>query len=155
MKDTLPKFRGLCLAVILTAALAAPFATSAQDKEKEKPAAAGDAKEKAKDKAPRPYPFNGKLDAVDKDKKTLTIMGKEKSRMFYVDGQTKITKHEKPATLDEAIVGEIVAGQVRRADDGREVLVSLRIGPKPASADKPEKEKPAKEKAAKEKTKDK
>ena len=147
MKANLHKFGGLCLAVILAATLASPFTASAQDKAKEKPAATKEVKEK--DHAPQPYPFNGKVNAVDKDKKTITVMGKEKARTFYVDGQTKITKHEKPATLNDAVMGEHVAGRVHKTDDGREVLVSLHLGAKPESGEKPANKKAKTEEAPK------
>ncbi len=132
---------GLFFAVILAASvITTPFTLSAQ--EKEKPAAANEAK------PPRPYPFSGKLGAVDKEKKTITIMGKEKSRTLHLDAQTKVVKNEQPASLEDAAVGEEVAGQLRKTDDGREVLVSLRLGAKPAAAAKPDKA--PKEKTAKE-----
>jgi Cu/Ag efflux protein CusF len=125
---------GLFIAVLLAASLVTtPLTSSAQDKEK--PAAAAEAKQ------PRPYPFSGKLGAVDKEKKTITILGKEKSRTLYLDGQTKIMKQEKPATLEDAAVGEDVAGQLRKTEDGKEMVISLRIGPKPAAEEKPAKEK--------------
>ena len=137
---------GLFIAVLLAASFViTPFTLSAQDKEK--PAAAAEAK-------PQAYPFSGKLGAVDKEKKSITILGKEKSRTLFLDDQTKIVKNEKPATLADAAVGEHVAGQVRKTADGKEVLSSLRIGPKPAVEEKPAKEKaekPAKEKPAKDK----
>ncbi len=130
---------GLLIAVLLAASvITAPITINAQDQGK--PAAAAEAK------PPRPYPFSGKLGAVDKEKKTITIMGKEKNRTLHLDDQTKIMKNEKAASLDDASVGEEVAGQVRKTDDGKEVLVSLRIGSKPAPAAKPDKEKPAKDK---------
>lgn len=125
---------GLFFAVILAASLVATPATSFAQ-EKEKPAAASDAK------PARPYPFSGKLSAVDKEQKTITLMGKEKSRTLHLDDKTKVMKNEKAATLEDAVVGEEVAGQLRKTDDGKEVLVSLRLGAKPAAAAKPEKEK--------------
>lgn len=130
---------GLFIAVILAASvITTPVTLIAQDKEK--PATVSESKQ------PRPYPFSGKLGAVDKEKKTITIMGKEKSRTLHLDDQTKIVKNDKAATLDEAAVGNEVGGQLRKTDDGREVLVSLRLGAKPAAAAKPEKQKPAKDK---------
>ena len=133
---------GLFIAVLLAASFViTPITLSAQDKEKPAAAAA-----KAK---PQAYPFSGKLGAVDKEKKTITILGKEKSRTLFLDDHTKIVKNEKAATLADAAVGEDVAGQLRKTADGKEMLVSLRIGPKPAVEEKPAKEKadkPAKDK---------
>jgi len=128
---------GLFFAVILAASLVTtPLVTLAQDKPKEPEApAATDAKQ------PRPYPFSGKVSAVDKEKKTITLLGKEKSRTLHLDGNTKIMKNDKAATLDETVVGDEVAGQLRKTDDGKEILVSFRIGPKPPAAAKTDKEK--------------
>jgi len=124
---------GLFFAVLLAASvITTPFTLPAQDKDQ--PVA-------AEAKPPRPYPFSGKLGAVDKEKKTVTIMGKEKSRTLHLDEKTKVVKNEKPATLEDAVVGEEVAGQLRKTDDGKELLVSLRLGAKPAPAAK---DKPAK-----------
>ncbi len=128
---------GLFFAVLLAASvITTPFTLPAQDKDQ--PVA-------AEAKPPRPYPFSGKLGAVDKEKKTITIMGKEKNRTLHLNEQTKVVKNEKPASLEDATVGEEVAGQLRKTDDGKEVLVSLRLGAKPAPATKPAKEKPAKD----------
>jgi hypothetical protein len=130
---------GLYLAVLLAASfLTAPLTASAQASasDKAKPA-------EAATKAPRPYPFSGKLGAVDKEKKTITLIGKERSRTLHLNDETKIQKLGKPATLEDAAVGEEVAGQLRKTTDGKETLVSLRIGPKVEEAKAP-KEKPAK-----------
>lgn len=128
---------GLFFAALLAASLVTqPLAAFAQDKPKEKDApAATDAKQ------PRPYPFSGKVGAVDKEKKTITLLGKEKNRTLHLDAATKVMKNDKAATLEETMVGDEVAGQLRKTDDGKEILVSLRIGPKPAAAAKTDKEK--------------
>jgi hypothetical protein len=121
-----PNNGGLFSAVLLAASLViTPFVASAQDSAT--PPAAG-----AEARQPRPYPFNGKINAVDKEKKTITLLGKEKNRTLHVDDKTRIVKNEKPASLADAAVGDEIAGQLRKMDDGREILVSLRIGPKPA-----------------------
>jgi hypothetical protein len=81
-------------------------------------------------------PFHGKLDSVDKTAKSVKVG----DRIFQVMAATKITKDgAKPGTLDDAKVGEAVAGAYHEGDDGKFQLVSLRLGPKPekkAVADK-------------------
>jgi hypothetical protein len=125
---------GICTAVLLAASLLVnPFAARAQDKGK--PAAAAEAK------SARPYPFSGKLAAIDKEKKTITLMGKEKSRTLHLLASTKIVKAGKPATLDDATVGDEIGGQLLKSGDGREEIVSLRIGTKTPAASKSKKEK--------------
>jgi len=80
----------------------------------------------AKEAAAKPIPFGGKITALDKQAKTVTV-GK---RVFHVTSDTKITKNEKPATLDDAIVGEEVGGSYKQDAEKKMHLVSLRIGPK-------------------------
>jgi hypothetical protein len=49
-----------------------------------------------------------------------------------VTSETKIAKAGKPATLDDATVGEEVGGAYHQAEGGKMELMSLRIGAKPA-----------------------
>jgi hypothetical protein len=71
-------------------------------------------------------PFRGKLAALDKAAKTITV-GK---RTFQVTPQTKINKSGKPSTLNEAVVGEPVSGYVKPAEGGKWVATTLNLGPK-------------------------
>ena len=77
--------------------------------------------------------------AVEKKDMTIAIEGKEKKRIIHISPQTRIFKEGKPATLDEAALGDEVAGSVRRTTDGKEEAVSLRIGAKPETAPKKKK----------------
>jgi hypothetical protein len=101
------------------------------------PVTAADAKPAAAP-ASRAIVFNGKLDAVDKQAKTIKIG----ERVFHVTSTTRIIKDSKPATLDDAKVGDDAAGQYREGDDKKLNLVSLRVGPKPGAT--PQKDAPAK-----------
>lgn len=87
----------------------------------------------------RSMPFRGKLDGLDKAARTIKVG----ARQFQVVDATKIMKAGKPASLDEATLGEEVGGAYREGDAGRLELVSLRLGAKPGKdeAPKPEKEK--------------
>src|SRR5437867_10042428 len=58
---------------------------------------------------PTRLPFGGKLKAVDKVAKTITI-DRENKNTFAVTSETRITKAGKPATLDDAVVGDNVGG---------------------------------------------
>ena len=63
-------------------------------------------------KKPSAGPFHGKLVAVDKMAKTITV-GK---RTFQITSTTKIRKNDKPATLEDGVVGEECrAGRAGRA----------------------------------------
>lgn len=54
-------------------------------------------------------PFRGTVASVDKTAKTITLEGK-KSQVLHVTDQTKITKDDKPATLDDVTAGAKVTG---------------------------------------------
>jgi hypothetical protein len=74
-------------------------------------------------------PFNGKVNAVDTDARTLVI-GKEKKRTVQITPETKITRHGEPATLQDITVGEDIGGLGINLGEGRLEAVSLRVGPK-------------------------
>lgn len=126
--DFMKKLLPLLLICALTA-LASLKSVAADQKPKNVPT------EKGKVERPKFLPFHGSLDAVDKTAKTVKVG----ERTFQVTSETKITKTGKPATLDDAKVGEEVAGSYKQADGGRLELRSLRLGSK-ASDSKPAKE---------------
>jgi hypothetical protein len=71
-------------------------------------------------------PFKGKITAVDKSAKTVTVGG----NTYHVTSDTKIVKGNKPGTFDDAVAGEEAGGAYRKSEDGKMNLVSLRVGPK-------------------------
>ena len=91
-------------------------------------------------------PFHGKLAAVDKVAKTITV-GK---RTFEITSETKIKKAGKPATLEDGTVGEMVSGYIKPSADGKLIATTVNFGPKNVS-ETPEKTKssPDKEKQPK------
>jgi len=108
---------------LLAAALAvSPTQTQAQEN-KDKPAA----EKKDTPKSDKGIPFHGKIAAVDKAAKTVTVG----ERVFQVTADTKIKKLGKPATLADAAVGEEIGGTYIKNDDGKLTAKSLRFGPKP------------------------
>ena len=82
-----------------------------------------------KKKGVKVVPFQGKISALDKIAMTITLEGKEKNRTISVTSKTKIMKAGKPATFDDARVGDEVAGQLRDTD-GKLEASSLQLGPK-------------------------
>lgn len=82
-------------------------------------------------------PFHGRLKAVDHAARTIT-MG---TRTFHVTPDTKMTKAGRPATLKDAVVGEMVSGYFKTAENGHLVLSTLRFGPKPAGEETSKKKK--------------
>ena len=91
------------------------------------------------EKTPKAGPFHGRLVAVDKTAKTITV-GK---RTFHVTSETKIKKAGKPATLDEGVAGEEVSGYVKPKEDGKLVATSVNFGPKNKSEGPEKKKEPA------------
>ncbi len=75
-------------------------------------------------------PFHGKLKAVDKNAKTITV-GKT---TVQITSDTKILKDGKPATLTDAVVGEQVGGAYKKADDGKLNATKIHFGAKPEAA---------------------
>ena len=71
-------------------------------------------------------PFHGKLAALDKAAKTITI-GK---RTFHVSPETKIMKNGKPATLEDGVVNQEASGYFKTGDDGKLVATKVTLGPK-------------------------
>jgi hypothetical protein len=108
----------------LTLLAAAIALQPAQLRGQEKPKA--ETKETPKKQTQTKGPFIGKLAAMDKTAKTITV-GK---RTFSITSETKIYKAGKPAILDDAVLGEEVSGGFKTADDGKLVVTKLNIGPK-------------------------
>jgi hypothetical protein len=80
------------------------------------------------------YPIRGKLVAIDKAARTFSLGSSKAPRIYKVSGETKITKNGKAALLSDAVVGEDVGGYVEKQADGTLKVLSVRFGPKPASA---------------------
>jgi len=113
------------LMVLGGALVIAPATVSAQTT-KENPAKSAAEKKPSTDKKPTAGPFHAKLAAVDKIGKTITV-GK---RTFQITSETKLNKAGKPATLNDAVVGEEVSGYVKPNDDGKLVATKVNFGPK-------------------------
>ncbi|MDB6123133.1 MAG: hypothetical protein JWQ71_2126 [Pedosphaera sp.] len=109
--------------ILAATVLGMPVRVSAEDAKKPAPAAPAAPKNSA-------IPFHGKLGAVDKSAKTITLDEKTK-RTFQITSETKINKDGKPATLDDAVVGDVLGGRYKKGDDGKLTVVSLRLGEKP------------------------
>lgn len=128
----------ITIGLLTAAAITAPVRACAD--EKQPSAEAADTEQK-----PGRIPFTGKLNAVDKTAKSITLDGKLKKRTIWLTAQTRVTKAGKPASLDDAVIGEEVGGQCMKNAEGKEEAVSLRLGPKPEA--QPKTQKTAKEKS--------
>ncbi len=112
-----------CAALVAAIVVGAATQAAAQEKkEGKKPAAAAAAKGKK-----GTAPFKGKIEVVDKTAKTIKVG----ERTFQATSSTRIAKAGKPATLDDAAVGDEVGGTFTKTEDGKLNLNVLRIGPKP------------------------
>lgn len=135
----------LSLSLCLASALAiGSLPVQAAEKSPEKKAEKAEKKAKKADKGVRARPVMGKIEAVDKTMKTLTLSG-EKKQVLQVTSETKIMKAGKPATFDDATVGEEIGGSVVE-EGGKLVLKSLRVGAKPGEGEKAAPKGPAKAK---------
>ena len=103
--------------LLATALAVAPTQTLAQEK-KDPPAA---------EKKQGNPPVRGKLAAVDKAAKTITIG----QTTIQITADTKFQKAGKDATLDDAVVGEEAMATGKKKEDGKFVAKMVRFGPKP------------------------
>ena len=108
----------LGIAVLAAAVWAMPFVAQAADA----PATPPKTEKKA-----RALPFTGKVGAVDKVAKTVTLEGKEKARVFQITSDTRIRKDKKPATLDDVMPGDRVGGSERASADGKMEVLTLNV----------------------------
>jgi hypothetical protein len=129
MTKTISRFALASLLAAFTLGVVAQLPAQEKKEGKKEESPAAPAKQKKRDTAP----FRGKIDAVDKTAKTIKVG----ERTFQVTSTTRIMKAGKPATLDDATVGEEVGGQYKKTEDGKLELVTLRIGPRP---ERPERE---------------
>jgi hypothetical protein len=141
MKKTILK--SALLGLTAAAIALAPVAGRAQETKKDAPAEKKEAPAAAKSN--RAIPFKGKIDAVDKVAKTIKVG----ERVFQITSDTIIKKAGKPATLDDAVVGEEIGGAYRAGEKNSMNAVSVRLGAKEAAGEKGEKA-PAEKKVMKE-----
>ena len=120
---------------ILALGLLAP-ANFAAEKTPATPPAAQQAK-------PKFRPFNGTIKSFDKTARTVTLNG-AKAQTFAIIAETKINKDGKPSTVEALVAGETVGGRARQTADGRWEALTLNLGKKPATADKPAQTEPKK-----------
>lgn len=114
-------------AFALLAAAIAGLPVSLRAQTNQNPAATNNAQKKQAPAGKRTAgPFRGKLAAVDKVNKTITV-GK---RTFQITPDTKVFKDGAPATLEEAVVGQNVSGGFKTAPGGKLNATKLTIGPK-------------------------
>ena len=117
----------LTAAFLTVTMVLAPAVTIAQDKpEKPQVPAAGSAPDKPAP-ATRAIPFRGTVAGVDKDAKTVTVG----ERVFHISAETKLTKGNQTATVGEIAVGDVIAGNYTKGDDGKLTAKMMRVGPKP------------------------
>ena len=119
---------GIAFASLLVAIIAvAPAQGFAQEKKKENTTAAEKKEPSKAEKQDGRVPFHGKLAAVDKKAKTIAVG----ERTFQITSESKLSKGGKPATLDDAVVGEEVGGNYEKGSDGKLNARTVRFGAKP------------------------
>jgi len=89
-------------------------------------------KKAPKTKKSSTLPIHGKLKAVDKTAKTISVG----EQTIQITSEKKITKAGKPATLDDGVVGEEVSAVYKKGADGKLSATTVRFGPKPEKAKK-------------------
>ena len=92
-------------------------------------------KKDAAAKKPAAHPFHGKLAAVDKNAKTITIG----TSTYQITSETLIFKDGQPATLGDGVVGEPASGYVKPGADGKLNATKVNFGAKAESKTKAKK----------------
>jgi len=134
MTKSILKFAVLSLLAVAIAGMPSPLRAQSTNKH----AAAKDGKETTDSKAKKPgasTPFHGKLTAVDKVGKTISVG--ENNLVIQVTSETKISKSEKPAVLDDGVIGENVSGAYKKSDDGKLHATMITFGAKGSTKTKP------------------
>ena len=119
MNRIIPKLAVLSLLAV--AIVVAPARMLAQDQK-----GPGTTEKKHASKNNKGIPFHGKVKALDKTLKTISVG----ERVFQITSETKIKKDGKPATMDDAVVGDDIGGTYTRSADGKLTAKTLRLGPK-------------------------
>lgn len=89
------------------------------------------------------YPFHGTVASVDKKAMTITLEGKDKTRVISLGSRSLFEKDGKPATLGQLAVGDHFRGRLEKQGD-QEILLKGTFGPAPekmAGEAKPKKKK--------------
>ena len=120
--------------LMATMALAPVAAIAQENQDKPKTPAAGSAPEKPSPAA-RAIPFRGAVSAVDKEAKTVTV-GK---MVFNVSADTKLIKGNQTITIADLTIGEVIAGNYTKGDDGKLTAKMIRVGPKVGVEEQPNK----------------
>jgi hypothetical protein len=122
-------------AALAAAILATPLSLSATENAQAKPTVAAEKPAKAKQ-----MPFRGKIKAVDKKAKTVTLLGRTKDRVFRVSETSKIRREGKTVKLETLRKGESVGGLARMNGEGQWVVVTLNIKTKVEQKKEPSEE---------------
>jgi hypothetical protein len=113
----------------LLAVAVAGLPVSASAKDTNAPSAE---KKEAKTKKPSTLPIHGKLKAMDKTAKTVSVG----EQTIQITSETLISKGSKPATLEDGVVGEEVSAVYKKGDNGKLIATKLRFGVNPEKSDK-------------------
>jgi len=130
MKNKSSLVIGTCIATLM-------FSTSgvvrAESKETPAPAASQAAStsstEKAAAKKNRAVPFRGKIASVDATAKTITLAGKDSTRVIKITDQTRMTKQNAEATMSDLVADAEVRGSYWKKEDGSLEARNVKIGP--------------------------
>lgn len=83
-------------------------------------------------------PFQGSVKSVDATAMTVTLAGpRDQDRILRMDGETRLIKAGKPATLADVAPADYARGLVKRNNQGEDILVHVTFGPKPTPKPRP------------------
>jgi len=129
MKNKILLIFGLCAAAMLALPSSAPAASKKKSLATESASPAASASGSAAKSGTRPFVFHGMATSVDQKAQTFTIAGKEKSRVFKVTTNTKVTKAGNPATMADITDNTEISGSYWQHDDGSLEAKTIKLGP--------------------------
>lgn len=120
-------FKIIVLSLVATVMVAAPAALRAAESTNAPAGQEPASKHKRSEHAT--LPFHGKLTAINTKAMTITVGG----RTFEVTSETKITKDNVPANLEDGVVGEMVGGAFKKTADGKLSATTIRFDAGPGA----------------------
>lgn len=129
MKHKTHLILGICIAIIVSLPISTPAAGKKKSAGAESASPAASAAASSEKPSTRPVPFHGMATAVDQKGQTFTIAGKEKSRVFKVTANTKITKAGNAASMTDIVDNAEVSGSYWKHDDGTLEAKTVKLGP--------------------------
>ena len=78
----------------------------------------------------RSYPFRGTVGTTDPAARTVSLAGKNASRLVHLDGSSKLSRDGKDIALADVHTGDYLKGLILKSE-GQETVIKASVGEKP------------------------